>query len=158
MFFSPSLPLAGIKQRPNGSRAKGNDPGVDDHLARWPGGGDGTVGGVAAGKAPAREADGLGDRPAHRCDARAALAIEGEAELDARVSHPGRPAGVRGGERRQLVPPNLVSGSAEDAKLPASDYQKRLPDNTDQFWTSRVRSPDASGRCGLVLDIGGCSG
>ena len=79
------------------------------------------------------------------------------ADLDARVSHR-TPAGVRGGERPQLVPPNLVSGSAEDANLPASDYQKRLQDNTDQFWTSRVRSPDASGRCELVLDIGSCSG
>jgi hypothetical protein len=33
---------------------------------------------------------------------------------------------VRGGERPQVVPLNLVSGSAQDANLLASDYQEPL--------------------------------
>jgi hypothetical protein len=65
---------------------------------------------------------------------------------------------VRSTERPRLVPHEPDVWPVQGTNLRASDYQKRLPDNADQFWTSRVRSPDASGRCGLVLDIGGCSG
>ena len=43
------------------------------------------------------------------------------ARLNARVSPSRRSAGVRGGERPQLVPSNLVSGSAQDANLRSSD-------------------------------------
>ena len=39
-----------------------------------------------------------------------------------------------------------------------ADYQKRLPDSADHARTSLVSSAGASGRCGVVLDVGGCSG
>jgi hypothetical protein len=65
---------------------------------------------------------------------------------------------VQATERPRLVPHEPDVWPVQGTNLQASDYKKRLPDNADQVWTSRVRSPDASGRCGLVLDIGGCSG
>jgi hypothetical protein len=52
---------------------------------------------------------------------------------------------VRGGERPQLVRPNRVSGSAQDANLLTSNYQKPLPDSAGHGWTSRLSSSDASG-------------
>ena len=70
------------------------------------------------------------------------------------IGHPGGLPGVRGGERPRLASLNLVSGSAQDANLLTSDYQKPLPDNADHARTSLVSSADASGRCGLVLDVG----
>jgi hypothetical protein len=45
----------------------------------------------------------------------------------------------------QLVRSNRVSGSAQDANLLTSDYQKPLPDSAGHGWTSRLTSSDASG-------------
>jgi hypothetical protein len=46
----------------------------------------------------------------------------------------------------------------DQLNLRASDYQKPLPDNADRARTCLASSADASGRCGLVPDVGGCSG
>ena len=65
---------------------------------------------------------------------------------------------VQATERPRLVPHEPDVSPVQGTNLRASDYQMRLPDNADHAWTSLVSSADASGRCGLVLDIGSCSG
>ncbi len=63
---------------------------------------------------------------------------------------------MRGGERPQLVPLNLVSGSAQDANLLASDYQNPLQDSAGHDRTVRLASADISGRYVLMREVTGC--
>ena len=65
---------------------------------------------------------------------------------------------MRGGERPRLVLPEpgvrLGAGLNLELAITRSDY----PDNADHARVSLVSSAEASGRCGLVLDLSGLSG
>jgi hypothetical protein len=77
------------------------------------------------------------------------------AELDARVSHPGGLPGC-GAASARVGYAELVSGSAQDANLRASDYQKLLPDGAGHDGTPLLTSSDTSRQYVLVLDVDGC--
>jgi hypothetical protein len=63
---------------------------------------------------------------------------------------------VQGGKFTQLVPLNLISRSAQDANLRASNYRDPLPDSAGRDRTVRLVSADISRRYVLVPDVSGC--